>query len=175
MTIRVEQGRYVNLERLANGDLKVILTDEGRELCEDYQSQGEWPDLGDLVEDFLGNGWSWVRAEDIGALTGNDNLITDEYSMDDYGTIEFIGTVYAYEPYAIYLESEKLYEHGYIILTGYPHDEEANPTIECGYIENPNTGYTCGRRVYRAVATQGIGLLDDRFYCGEHARELGLD
>ncbi|MDM7992984.1 MAG: hypothetical protein QUS11_06680 [Candidatus Fermentibacter sp.] len=38
-----------------------------------------------MIEDHLGNGWMNVPAEAIGALTGCEDIISEDYTLDDDG------------------------------------------------------------------------------------------
>ncbi|MGI9061916.1 MAG: hypothetical protein ACR2H5_25460 [Ktedonobacteraceae bacterium] len=41
----------------------------------------------------MGNGWSWVRPEDIGALT-DAPILSDDIEYDDHGDVVSVGTVF---------------------------------------------------------------------------------
>lgn len=66
--------KYTNLEILPNGNLKITLTEDGKnelpDLIEKYGSNDEAIIL-DLLEYHLCNGYSIVAPEDVGALTSS--------------------------------------------------------------------------------------------------------
>lgn len=77
----LEQGNYVTLEQLPNGDLKMIATDELREEFGDFNlAEGGWDYysvMHSLLEDIQANSeWSWVEPAAIGAMT-DAPIITD--------------------------------------------------------------------------------------------------
>jgi hypothetical protein len=79
----------------------------------------------DLIEHQLGNGWDALCAEDIGALTDNPYLLADTAERDDHGTLVSVGTVYAYDAYAIDDPVMVLAETGSVFFTAYHTDQDA--------------------------------------------------
>lgn len=109
----------VDLEKLENGNLKVTLTEEGRsEIIDSFEVNKRAPDLYVLMEHHLCNGWTALNPEDIGALTGCEDIYTDDYAMDDEGGYEYIGRVYWYPQYETKNPVIELLRHGFIILEG---------------------------------------------------------
>lgn len=113
---------YTEFQKLENGDLKIILTTEGREYlkengldgCPDKNSQQLFLDV---IEYQLCNGWEFVRPEEIGALT-SANIISDNVERDDHNNIISVDKVYAFMDYQIKLEVEELYNNGFCIFEG---------------------------------------------------------
>lgn len=109
---QVINGRYLTFKRTESG-LVITANEEGKaEILDHKRDDGNWsrnPDciLADLLEDFMGNGWSWIRPEDIGVLT-SANIISDEAAFSDSGNLIECGTVYAFMDYQIKLEIEEL-------------------------------------------------------------------
>lgn len=119
---QVQQGEYIDLYRTTDG-LTLKLTNAGREALQEYvlaTDPIEWtksPDeiLWSLLEDYLERGWETIRPEEIGALTAC-NIITDEAERNEYGHLLNIGEVYAFADYAVKLEIEELYRHGFCVF-----------------------------------------------------------
>ena len=94
----LEHGFYVDLQKNDDGNLEILLNENGRSNFDTIQevrdAQGINEALYALLEDHLYNGWEMVPPEDIGALTAAPIL-----SMRFCGTImeeswrpaEFIG------------------------------------------------------------------------------------
>lgn len=114
-------NRLVNLEKLANGNLKITLTDEGRQdLPTIVERKGRDSDsvMYELLEYYLSNGWDYVPAEKIGAMTGCDLIITDDIEWDDNREdIINIGKVYWHANYMVESPVDALENDG-LILTG---------------------------------------------------------
>ena len=103
----------------ANGNLKISLTDAGREEVKDKTECHLW--YGDdlfleLCEGPLCNGWQLIPPEDIGALT--DSLIfSDDVQHDDDGKITDVGAHYWFPDYQIRSPAQDLAEYGFVIFT----------------------------------------------------------
>jgi hypothetical protein len=108
----------LELEKLPNGDLKIVLTDEGREVLGHDVHEDAYPDLNDLMEYWLCNGWELLNPEDIGALTSCPFIYTDDAEQDDNGDYTRIGRVYWYPQYEVHNPVQRLDANGFIILEG---------------------------------------------------------
>lgn len=105
------QGRYLTLEPVSNG-INVRLTPEG---VEELQNEKDVPDssrFAELFDDFAGNGWSMVTAEQVGGLTGCEIIIAWDAVFDEnnYYITEYCDALYWHERYAIEDAIEKLRE-----------------------------------------------------------------
>lgn len=69
--------------------------------------------LAETIDWQLGNGWSFVRPEDIAALT-DAPIITDDIDTDDQGNVLKVGKVYWYPQYDVRDPVAQLLENGYI-------------------------------------------------------------
>ena len=56
--------------------------------------------LGEVIEWQPGNGWSWVRPEEIGALT-DAPILSDDIEYDDEGEVVRVGVVYWFPQYDV--------------------------------------------------------------------------
>lgn len=111
---------YTTFEKLENGDLKISLTQEGKDYLTEQGMSGYPKKNSDilfwtLIETQLSNGWEFVRPDDIAALTAC-NILSDEVERNDHGNITKIGKVYAFTDYAVKLEVEELYNNGFCIF-----------------------------------------------------------
>lgn len=107
--------KYTEFETLPNGNLRIRLLEEERGSAEEIAAQQIAADskLAQVIEWQLGNGWSFVRPEDIGALT-EAPILTEEIDTDDQGTVLKVGTVYWYPQYDVSDPVAKLLENGYV-------------------------------------------------------------
>jgi hypothetical protein len=69
--------------------------------------------LAEVIEWQLANGWSLVRPEDIGALTGAP-ILSEDLDTDDHGHVRNVGQVYWYPEYDVRDPVAQLLEHGYV-------------------------------------------------------------
>lgn len=120
--------QLTKFETLANGSLKISLTDLGRdEVNEKIQDTGAKIFDGHVVAEFcdnlflelceypLCNGWELIAPEDIGALT--DSLIfSQDVERDDWGKILKVGDVYWFPDYMIRSPALELARHGFVIF-----------------------------------------------------------
>ena len=117
----IEHGTYVDLEKMPNGRLKIILTEDGREQFDEFeQIRDEFgidEAIRELIEDHLCNGWQEVFPEEIGALT-SALLLADDVERDDDGRITGIGRVYWNPAYQVTDEIQELRERSYAIFDG---------------------------------------------------------
>ena len=116
---RTHEGRYATLVEGENG-LTIKLNDAGKEeLAENAQNHPDWTDVShvvELLEDFTGNGWQWLNAEDIGALTGCELILTDDGTIEDNGKVTVHGSIWWHERYAVENASEELQERGEVFF-----------------------------------------------------------
>ena len=107
-------GKYTEFEKHANG-VRIILLPEAREDAQAIAAADLDADskLSEMIEWQLGNGWSWVRPEDIGALT-DAPILSDDIEYDDHGNVVSVGAVYWYPHYDIADPSVQLLTDGYI-------------------------------------------------------------
>jgi hypothetical protein len=105
MQVWNDEGQYLVLVQDEGGNLTVSLTDEGREELADMIAMNpgmpDYARFADLFDDFLCTGWSLVPAEDIGALTGCQIIITHDAEHADDGTVIPHGPVYWHERYQV--------------------------------------------------------------------------
>lgn len=113
---------YVELDKVPGG-LRIKLTPEGKEfLIDNRNTANEWCKgtdyiYSDLMEYELGNGWEWIRPEEIGALT-DGNILSDEVVRDDQGNITKLGRVYWFPNHQVISEIDELYNNGDCFLEG---------------------------------------------------------
>jgi hypothetical protein len=126
-------GRYVDFEKLPNGNLKLTLNDEGREAIADDPSVS----IFDLIDSQLCNGWDYIDADAIGALTGCDLILSEDVERDEDGDVLKVGGVYWHPNYAIEDAVETLRDKGSFVLTyvkgeDAPEDTDATECPKCG-------------------------------------------
>ena len=116
----VEHGRYVDLEEKEDGNLEIVLTDDGRhEISGLYEGGPDYPEGGvaedeamsTLLADHLGSGWEWLAPEEIGALT-SAMILTHDAERDDEGKLERVGRVYWDPDYQVRSTVEELAKSG---------------------------------------------------------------
>ena len=107
-------GKYTEFEKQARG-LRIILLPEAREDVQAIAAADLDADskLGEMIEWQLGNGWSWVRPEDIGALT-DAPILSDDIEYDDHGGVVSVGVVYWYPHYDVSDPVAQLLANGYV-------------------------------------------------------------
>lgn len=108
------------------GDLEIRLTDSGREMLEEVLPalqagtyNGTWfSAFGDLIEWQLSNGWRWLSAEDVGALTDDtgSTILSDDVEDDDQGRITRVGRLWWYPQYEVHDQLSDLLRYGEIGL-----------------------------------------------------------
>ncbi len=94
-------GKYTEFEKHANG-VRIILLPEAREDVQAIAAADLDADskLGEVIEWQLGNGWSWVRPEENGALT-DAPILSDDIEYNDHGDVVSVGAVYWYPRYEV--------------------------------------------------------------------------
>lgn len=112
----VSDGRYLNLEKLDNGDLKIILTPDGREEIED---SGE-VNFDDLFEDIRCNSdyLYWESMSDAELGMSDAPCITDGYYFEDNGDLLTYddSELFYYPDYMIKDFKEELDKDGFVIF-----------------------------------------------------------
>ena len=118
-------GRYIDLEELSNGNLKISLTTEGYELYEnfggisddkfmdffdDIRVNSEWNYIENLSH--AGLGMSEAPCITYGYYIDDDGNFTDEESMS-------YSNIYYYSDYVIKSFTEELIKDGSVIFTGH--------------------------------------------------------
>jgi hypothetical protein len=95
-------GKYTEFEKQLNGNLRIVLLEEGRESVEEIAAKEITADskLAETIEWQLGNGWSMLRPEDISALT-EAPILSEEVDFDNQGRARNVGTVYWYPQYDV--------------------------------------------------------------------------
>lgn len=114
-----------DLTKLPDGDLKVTLTEEGREELaawgDDYRP---WDAILALLEHHLCNGWENLAPETIGALTDCELILTDDIEWDDEReNIVHLGRAYWHEAYQVEDPVEALRAGG-LVLKGVGNEED---------------------------------------------------
>ena len=107
-------GKYTEFEKQAGG-VRIVLLPEARADVEDIAAAELDADskLGEVIEWQLGNGWSWVRPEDISALT-DAPILSDDIEYDDEGEVVRVGTVYWFPQYDVVDPVAQLLTSGYV-------------------------------------------------------------
>lgn len=112
---------YTDFEILQNGDLKISLTAEGREVLPELMEKNRgYSALADLIETQLCNGWHWLNAEQIGALTDSPILSNDVEYIEggEYpDNIKQVNGMWWLPDYMVTNELEELDKNGFIIFT----------------------------------------------------------
>ncbi len=108
-------GKYTEFERQPNGNLRIELLEEARDDVQEIASQELTADskLAQVIEWQMSNGWSFVRPEDVAALT-DAPIITEDIETDNQGNVLRVGKVYWYPQYDVSDPVAKLLEDGYI-------------------------------------------------------------
>src|SRR5579859_839485 len=93
-------GKYAEFDKQPNGTLRITLLEDERGSVEEIAAQEITADskLAQVIEWQLGNGWSFVRPEDIASLT-DAPILTEDIETDNQGTVLWVGTVYWYQQY----------------------------------------------------------------------------
>jgi hypothetical protein len=107
----------VNFEE-KDDQLIITLTDEGREELENLKKLPIMDALYELFEYYTCNGWTWVKPEEIGALTDSPIISNDfEYIDNDkqFDDTKKYYSVYWFPDYMIKSEIEEL-EKGELIF-----------------------------------------------------------
>lgn len=111
-------GKYVEFDTQANGKLHITLLPEAREDVQEIAFSQELTadnKLAEVIEWHIGNGWSFVDPEDIGALT-EAPILSDDVDYDDQGKAK-VGVVYWYPEYEVTDPVAQLLENGFVDFT----------------------------------------------------------
>jgi len=113
------EGRYLNLEEMPDGDLRITVTPEGREEITEMKEKwlSEWAIMSNLLEDHFGNGWDEVQPEEVGALT-SAMLISNTVVRNDDGDLVSVERIYWDPNYQVRSTVETLAKKGSIIWQG---------------------------------------------------------
>jgi hypothetical protein len=110
--------------------IDLIIQDDGNLLIElsgeptDYEKQF-YLDLSPInalcelldTSGYIGNGWQFLKPEDIGALISDTcPIISNDVDIEDDGSISHIGDIWYYPDYAVSNEIEILFEKGSVIF-----------------------------------------------------------
>lgn len=112
-------GNFVDFTFDERGNLVITLLPEGREEIEDRRSVGN-SDLDifySITESYWTNGWSFVSAEEIGALMDDYTIfLTQERIEDDDGNLLSVGPVYYYPGDQIRSEVDAMINDGFVVM-----------------------------------------------------------
>ncbi len=118
---RSDHGFYVDLEKMADGNLRIVLTETGKvefgTVVEERDRFGIHAALCTLLEDHLCTGWELVPPEDIGALTAAP-ILSDDILRDEEGSVVEIGRVFWYPDYAVRDEIEEIRRDLVLVFQG---------------------------------------------------------
>lgn len=118
---------YVDLDILPNGNLKIMLTDDGREELKDLKSRqnplGTDDILHRLLEYHINNGWEFIPPEEVGAMTSSP-ILSNDVSRDDDGELTAIGNVWWHPNYMVINEIDELEEKGFVIFAASSENKE---------------------------------------------------
>ena len=119
--VRSDHGFYVDLEKTTDGNLRIVLTENGKvefgTIVEERDRFGIHAALCTLLEDHLCTGWEMVPPEDIGALTAAP-ILSDDVLRDEEGIAVEVGRVYWYPDYAVRDEIEEIRRDLVLIFRG---------------------------------------------------------
>ena len=122
MYVNKHIGRYLELETLDSGDLKITLTPEGKEEADDIDLNIF--NFSDLFDDIRSNSELYYVEDlsDYGLAMSESPAITDGYYYDDNGNFtddDNIETsqIFWYPNYMIKDFTKELIENGYVIFT----------------------------------------------------------
>ena len=108
-------GKYTEFVKQPNGNIRIALLEEAREDVQEIASKELDADnkLAQVIEWQLSNGWSFVRPEDVGALT-DAPILSEEVDTDTQGNVLKVGTVYWYPQYDVRDPVAQLLQNGYV-------------------------------------------------------------
>ena len=131
-------GIYVDLVPSDRGDLRLILTTEGRAETETFRIEqsrhGTWAALVCLLGDHLEGAWELFDPLEFAGLTWAPILGTGIH-RDDQGQLLTVKHLYWFPDYSIRDEVEELLDHGEIIFDRAPSETDADqPYIVTGHL-----------------------------------------
>lgn len=101
----------------SNNILRISITPMGLEYIEESQDTPYIYRLGELLEWHVSNGWTWLTAEQLGALTSCELILSDDVEIDDMGDITNKPfTVYWFDNYQVEDPFHSWKTKGYIDL-----------------------------------------------------------
>lgn len=112
---KTDSGLRIDLTAEGRNELTALLIEQ-----EDKQVRGSQYQLSnarifcDLIEYHLCNGWEMITAEDVGALTSNETLLSDTVRRNDSGDLEWTDSVYYFANYQITDPLDLLEQDGYV-------------------------------------------------------------
>lgn len=102
-----------------NGQLHIRLDPDAREEVEELLEKPVDQAFADLIEWHLGNGWTLLDPDDVGALTASP-ILSNDVQWDEDGNIVSVGRVFWFPEYQVKSEIEELLEHGEVVFRGQP-------------------------------------------------------
>ena len=116
-----QHGKFVNLEKTASRDLRILLNRHGRRVFAEIERVRERLGIDATIRILLGDyfqrQWCEIRPEEIGALT-SAVIISDEAYRDPEGLLLSVGRVYWNPNYQIEDEIEELRRAGMVLFRG---------------------------------------------------------
>lgn len=110
---------------LDNNDLLLVADEDTKQMIKEEIATRSWFEImGDLLDPMLGNGFDWLSAEDIGALTGCELILGFDLDREAIKANDLIWWLPIYQ---IHNELEKLLENGELVLSYVPGDCEPEP------------------------------------------------
>lgn len=118
-------GNYIDVYQDKDENLLMVLNDDGKEEIENYIEENPRNITNDdllanLIEDLLGNGYTWINPEITWVgLTDCNLILTDCVRYNEEKDEEFFleGDYIWYDcDYAVRSQIERLYKNGYITL-----------------------------------------------------------
>lgn len=122
---------YTTFDKTDRG-LRITLTAKGKNELAALQVEQEYRRLRntpyqrtstdmfyDLIDEYLGNGWMLITPEQIGALTSNPYMLSDDGRINDMGNLGYVGTIYAFDNYQIQEPLDLLEQNGFVDFTAY--------------------------------------------------------
>lgn len=106
------------LEKLSDGNLKLkIVVDEWEEGRDwgDLIDQPHYGGLHELMEGYIGNGWSMADGDSLGHMTSAP-MITDDMSVEDDGDVVVYGSLWWFPNYAVENPVATLRDRGEVIF-----------------------------------------------------------
>jgi len=120
----IHSGRYLDIDKNENGNLKITINDEAREKIQEMREEDHCDDciMSDLFDDIRGNSelMYFGDAGEMGFGLNSAPCITDGYYFDDNGHLTEEGhddaQVYYYEPYMVKSFVDEMIANGHIIF-----------------------------------------------------------
>ncbi len=101
-----------------NNTLRIAINQEGLAYLEESENRSYMHRLGELLEWHVCNGWDWLSAEQLGALTSSEIILSDDVEIDDMAEITNKPfTIYWFDNYQVKDPFHSWKTKGYIDLT----------------------------------------------------------